>query len=145
MTQGTDRATGWDRPSTVSGRIEAARDTSNFRSAPASLRISTGGGTGEGQVAQKLQLPNRNSFVIGGWVMSAGTARVTFGVQFYDASDRPIQFSEILFTDRPVRWTRASLRIDPPAQAASFAIVFYIAGAGQAWLDDVTVEEFVQR
>ena len=141
MSQGGASPDGWTQVWVGSGKIEAARDTSNFRSAPASLRISSGGGAGEGQVAQLLQLPRRQPFVAGGWLMSAGTARVTFGVQFYDASNRAIQFSEILFTDRPVRWTNASLRIDPPAQATSFALVLYIAGTGQAWLDDVTLTE----
>lgn len=140
MTEGGALPLGWDQFWLASGAAQARRDTLDYRSAPSSLWVGSTAGPGEGQVSQHLAMTSSQRFAVSGWVRTAGTARVTFGVQFYDAASKPIQFSEVLFTEKPQRWTQSRLSVEPPPQARSFAIVLNVAGTGQAWLDDVMIE-----
>lgn len=131
---------GWNDNWVGRGRIHAFRDTSVFHSAPASLRIESVGGNGEGQVHQIIPAQAGDKIRVEAYLKTEGRAKVQVAVQPYGPGGQPLSFMPVIFREGTSEWTKVNG--DPvtlPAQSNSFGLALYLSGDGKAWLDDVQV------
>ena len=135
MSAGTDLPTGW---TDHWGDVTAARDTKIFRSAPASLRVDSKGGTG--QFFQMMDAPGGLKLRVGGAIKCAGGAKAQCAVQAFDEGFTQNQFFQLQFVQGDADWTSFSKDLTLPIWTRRFNVQLWVSGQGQAWLDDVTLE-----
>jgi len=137
MSAGTDKPTGWDGSW---GDVTTARDTTVFHSAPASFKVSTNGKTGQGQGSESLSAPAGTKFKLSGWIKSKG-ASAQAAIQSFDGNWHPVSFQQVKFIGPDTDWTQFSGDVTLPDGTANFNVVLFVNGAGDAWLDDVTITD----
>ncbi|MBI5833107.1 MAG: hypothetical protein HZB16_12485, partial [Armatimonadetes bacterium] len=136
MSAGTDKPTGWD---SAWGAAKAFRDTAVYHSGPASLRVETGGGSG--QAFQMFEGNYAGAKVkVSGWLKSAGQVKAQAALQAFAAGFAQNEFKQLRFVQGASDWQRFEATVDLPAWTAQFNIQLMVDGPGQAWLDDVTAE-----
>ena len=141
MTEGTDQPAGWTDQWVASGKISVARDTKNFHSAPAALRVESVGGAARGQAQQFIDAAAGTSFTLTAWVRAAGAdgTRGVVGVQSYTAEWKGIEFKPLGAARAGLDWQKISGTVTLPANTARCAVLLLLEGDGQAWLDDVSL------
>jgi hypothetical protein len=120
------------------GEIKVARDTTVFRSAPASFRVEAVGNS-LGQGSQTVSAKPGDSFRWSGYVKTDGVAKVNVAVQAFDHNWRPVAFNQACFVEGEKDWTAFSKDITVPPGARNLAFVLLVDGPGRAWLDDLRI------
>ena len=139
MSAGAEQPTGWD---STWGAAKAFRDTAVFHSAPASLRVETGGGSG--QAFQMVDGAYGGAKVkVGGWLKTAGEVKAQVAVQAFAAGFGQNRFMQARYMQGASDWTRFEATVDLPEWTAQFNIQLMVDGPGQAWLDDVSAETVI--
>ncbi len=137
MTEGTDTPTGWTNLWTASGKLQIVRDTSDYKSAPASLRLESVGGPAYGTVSQPFG-PAPDAFQVTGSVKSAGQFdESVFAVQEMDATGKQVAWINLANAAGAKTWQAFSGTVQLPPEAASWNLVLTLKGTGKVWLDDV--------
>lgn len=135
MSVGTALPVGW---TDHWGEVEAARDTTVFHSAPASLRVDSTGGAG--QYFQMLELAGARRLRVSGAIRCSGGGQAQCAVQAFDAEWGRNQFIQVDFVAGEQDWATFTKDIDLPEWTARFNVQLMLSGEGSAWLDDVQVE-----
>jgi len=133
MTQGTSIPTHWDGKF---GDVEVARDTTVYKSAPASLRVSISGGK-SGQAFQTFPGGAKATIKIAGWFKTAGNVKAQVLVQAFADGYKQNQFIQVLYLQGDSDWTHFEKEVTLPDYTAFFNIGVLTEGDGKAWLDDV--------
>jgi hypothetical protein len=131
MSAGGDRPDGWTE---TWGAAKAFRDTTVFRSAPASLRIEVGGGTG--QAFQMREGGANATLRIRGALRSQGEVRAQVAVQAFDAEWKRNEFKQVRYTQGDTDWVAFEGTVTLPAWTARYNLQVWAEGTGLAWLDD---------
>jgi len=135
MEEGTEKPAGW----TARGGATIARDSVVYKSQTASLRLDVN--EGSGAAYQKLDPTPANEIKVRGSGRVEGTfevAQVAF--QSFDASNKQIGWKVISILKPGAEWTDFQTQFLPPPSATSVLLLVVGKGAGQIWLDDVSVE-----
>lgn len=135
MTDGAAQPSGW---SESWGPVQVARDTETFKGAPASLRVSATGGTG--QAFQMLGLTGARRLKVSGWLKCAGV-KAQCAVQAFDEGWQRNVFRQVKFVQGDTDWTDFTGEVELPEWTARFNVQLWVEGRGTAWLDEVTVAE----
>lgn len=140
MTLGDAVPEGWSLDWSGPGKVEAARDTTTFHSAPASLRISNSGGTAKGGVGYALDVSHR-SFIVSGYVKGAGFGLKTayVAVREFDASGKQLAWIDLTLVHGSSDWQPFAAKVVLPEKTASVKLDLCMGGEGSVWLDDLTV------
>ena len=141
MTDGEVRPLGWDGKWTPKGNLDALRDTADFASAPASLRVESVGGPVTGSVSTPLRNVCGRTFKISGKMKNAGFAGCTLGLKGLDGSWKPVLSQDVIDAKDAKAWTSFTVEFAVPASAVNTSLLFGVTGEGKAWLDDVEICE----
>ena len=137
MSEGEGLPTGWEGKW---GEATVARDTVVFKKAPAALRVaSTAGKSGQGFQTVAAGGPRRLKF--SGFAKSQGRVKVNVAVQSFNSDYSRNQFDQVKYLQGDHDWTEFSKDVEIPDWAARFNLLLLVEGAGQAWLDEVTIQE----
>jgi hypothetical protein len=143
MSKGTSIPDNWNNSWTGRGKITVSRDTTTFKSAPASLCVDSNGADAQGQASELIDVTPGTTFTLNGFVKSQGNLKVNVAVQPSNGSWTPISFIQAKYVQGDQDWTPFSAKITIPDGAEHAGIVLLIEGTGKAWLDDVTVTDVV--
>ncbi|MBC8139819.1 MAG: hypothetical protein H7Y38_00080, partial [Armatimonadetes bacterium] len=139
MEAGTDTPNDWGEKWEGRGKIAVSRDTTNKKSGAASLKLKTTGDT-QGQTAQLVfDAPAGATFTISGAVKSKGNIKVNFAVQPRNDSWTPVGFLQVGYAQNDADWQTFTKTVTLPEGSKHAAIILYVEGNGEAWLDDVKV------
>ena len=144
MTQGDTAPTGWTAIWTPDENkpVAAARDTTVFKSEPASLRFDNPQGAPFANVSVKLTVKGGENLKIGaGMRVGTGVTRGTFALQCHDAAGTQTVWQEIVGGEPGDQWKTGLVRAPIPAGTATATLVLLMDGKGSVWLDDVTIEQ----
>jgi endoglucanase len=139
MSQGTDVPLGWRIGWTGSGKLNLTRDTHDFASAPAALRLESTGGTAYGNAGHSLVVTD-TPFMLSGKVKSSGKfkeARVA--VQAFDGSFKQVAFIQLADASDAGAWKTFSGEVRLPKEAKTASLTVILNGDGKVWLDDVSI------
>ncbi len=136
MTQGDGLPTAWDGKW---GDVTVSRDTEIYKSAPASLSVTTVGNRSTGQASQTFDVTGGQTVRVSGNVKSTGDVKVNFAVQSYDQNWHPVAFEQVKYVQNETDWTPATKDVVLPTDAAHAGVLLLVEGAGKAWLDDAAV------
>jgi hypothetical protein len=135
MSEGTAAPTGWDIEK-KDATVKMTRDTTDFVSGPASLRID---GDGSNSVSQRLA-QRRDEFTLRGHAKIAGDVQEAFiAVQSFDANYKQVGWTT-LFDAREakaIEWTKWEKKLALPPDAAHSFLKITFKGNGKLWLDEV--------
>ena len=139
MEAGTDVPNDWGEKWEGRGKIAISRDTTEHKSGSASLKVKTTGDT-QGQAAQLVfDAPAGATFTISGAVKSKGNVKVNFAVQPRNDSWTPVGVLQVGYAQNDSDWQAFSKTVTLPEGSKHAAIILYVEGNGEAWLDDVKV------
>lgn len=134
MSEGSEKPSGWEQ---TWGEATSARDTKVFRRGPASLRVSSTGGSGMG--FQQIAGHGGSTLRVSGAARSAGDAKVSVAIQSFDGTWSRNQFDQVQYLQGTSEWTAFDRQVKVPDWAARFNVLLLVDGAGDAWVDDVRV------
>lgn len=143
MSAGTATADGWTSTWRDTGKGEAlfVRDTTVFRTAPASLCIASKDAEIGATITAFTVLPVGKTAEIAGWVKGEGQMKVTVFCQGTDDAFKvqpPGMIKLATFeVGTTADWRPFSGTVAMPAGATRLAIGLLAQGSGKAWLDDV--------
>lgn len=138
MAKGAAIPDDWNQHWTGKGKIKVYRDTTVYRSAPASLCVASDGGEAQGQASQVIDAEAGQRFVVHGFLKTADHVRCNVMVQAMNGWT-PFHSEQVKFSQGDQDWTEFSKQVELPPGTQRFGIVLYIEGDGKAWLDDVTL------
>lgn len=139
MTEGDATPTGWALGSYKVGKLSLARDAVDFKSAPASLKVTTDG-KATGFAIHRLAQTPPGPITLHGWAKSEGTFKsVQVAVQAFDAQWKQVDWKTLVMVKAGAGWQQFDATITLPAGASSAVAGLLVDGEGQAWLDDLTV------
>jgi lysophospholipase L1-like esterase len=138
MSEGDALPANWTTQWTGRGKLTATRDTTTYKSAPASLKVQATGDS-MGQQVQSVEANPGATFTISGWMKSSGEVKVNFMLQPTDATWTPIGFVQIGYAQNESDWRQFTREITIPKDAKRANIGLLIEGTGSAWLDDVKI------
>ena len=134
---------GWNT-STNSGSISAGRDTSVFKSGPASLRIESKGES-DGNVSFSMPNIAGKTLLVEGWIRSSGPGvkGAQFALLHQDSSYKMIEWKQVAgrYNFKDGEWAQFSMKVQVPASAAHSLAIFLLQGDGKIWLDDLTITD----
>lgn len=136
MTEGTTLPESWTELSQEEGKIAVARDSKQFKSAPASLRLHSLGGTARGQTAQILDAVEGETFTLGGSIRAEGRATAQLGVQCYSAEGKPLEFKLVGTALSGQGWRTVAASLNLPPGTRKLGLTLKLSGEGAVWLDD---------
>jgi hypothetical protein len=140
MSQGSDAPTGWRIGWTGSGKLRLARDTQNFKSGPASLRLESEGGAAYGNAGQSIE-PTTVPFTVSGVVRSSGTFKeARIAIQAFDADFKQVAFINLEDAVGAADWKSFLSEVSLPATAKTASLTVILNGEGRIWLDDARIE-----
>ncbi|HEX8235645.1 MAG TPA: hypothetical protein VF600_06780 [Abditibacteriaceae bacterium] len=140
MSGGTTRPNGWNTPWTGTGEIEVLRDTTSFRSAPASLQLRSVGGAAYGTVSQTVAA-TKTPMLMSGVARSSGQfEEAVVAVQAFDATGKQIDWFTLSDVRDSSRWTTFQKNVALSPQTAKWNLVVTLRGTGAVWLDDFKIE-----
>ncbi|MDQ3813253.1 MAG: hypothetical protein M3347_04800, partial [Armatimonadota bacterium] len=136
MSAGAETPEGWTGPS----RLEVARDTREFKSGPASLRVTSPSETSSGQVKQSFAIADPTPpLVVGGWLKTAGDLKsVVISLQCYGGG-KQTGYIWVASAAGETDWREFKRGVALPAGTTSANFVVSLQGQGQMWLDEVNV------
>ena len=138
MSGGAAVPAGWSAGWTGSGKIELLRDTTTFKSAPASLCVQSVGGPAVGGADHGFDVTHA-PFTISAFLKTGGNLKTSMlAIQVFDGSGKQIDWINIASVNGASDWQKFSATATMPANAAAAQLVLTLSGDGQAWLDDVT-------
>jgi len=144
MTDGGATPSNWD----CAPAFTFARDTGDFKSAPASMRVVLEKKTA-GNVTQGLTPAPGQAITISGWSKASAPekelAQYQVAVQTWDADRNKIAWQEVMmrisWRDAMTHdWTAFSKEIEISDKTRSMTLVIYLRGKGTVWFDDLRVE-----
>ncbi len=142
MSLGTIRPLGWDaRYYGQTGVLDGFKDTKEYASKPASLRVESVGGPVSNQVGTCLRNVKGSKIKVSCKIKNQGfqeCALYFFGLN----SGFQTQVNHKLFdATNATEWTEFEAVYDVPMAAMRDRLYFQVKGEGKAWLDDVKVEK----
>jgi hypothetical protein len=140
MTEGEDTPLAWTERWVGSGAVVGARDIDVYRSAPASLRASATG-SAKGQIGQSVPVSPGQRYQVGAWLKSDPGIRAQVGVTYKNADSQPIGYEQIRYNATAADWAYARRVVTIPDQAVTAMVILMVEGEGQAWMDDVTLDQ----
>jgi hypothetical protein len=139
MTDGETRPLGWDRESVAAGNLDAIRDTNNFASAPASLRVESVNGPVTGFVSTSLRNVCGRNLKITCKIKNDGFTNCSLNLNGMDGSWKPVLNQNVIAASDAKEWTTFTTEFAVPANAMNTKLGFAVSGEGKAWLDDIVV------
>ncbi|MEI6234961.1 MAG: hypothetical protein WCT04_18045 [Planctomycetota bacterium] len=136
-----NRPANWTQTWTGSGKIKLSRDTSLFKSAPASLALESSGGDARGRTMQAHLAKPGQRFRLSGFLKASGAATATVGVQFYTEAWKPIDFKAVGNALPGSDWLPFANDVVVPPGTYRIGIVLQLDGDGKVWLDDVNAKD----
>ncbi len=137
MTVGTAVPTGWENVWSGSGKVTVVRDTQDFQTGPASLRVEAVGGPAYGSVSQSFG-PASDPFTVSGSVKSSGQLdEALVAVQATDAAGKQIAWITLTNAAGVKAWQPFSSAVSLPPGTAHWSLLMTLKGTGKAWLDEV--------
>lgn len=136
MSAGSSTADGWGNTWVGRGQVTAARDTTEFKSSPASLRVDAKSNA-QGQFSQVVESAGGTRFRLRAQLKSKGNVTVLVALQPFTADWKPMPFVNAGFARGDSGWSKIEADLTVPDGAARFGLVLYVEGDGSAWLDDV--------
>lgn len=139
MSLGGTTPTGWALTWTGAGKLEAARDTQTFHSAPAALCLRSMGGAATGAAGHGIDVA-QTPFTISGFVKATGKIKASLvAIQVFDGGGKQIGWISLATLNAPTDWQAFSSKVQLPKGAAAAQLALTIDGDGQVWLDDVSL------
>ncbi|BAM03196.1 glycoside hydrolase family 9 protein [Phycisphaera mikurensis] len=143
---GPTGAAAWSEPSVDRGELSVVRDTADFASAPASLRLEAAGGPVSGSVSQRLEDLAPGAFLVRGKVRSSGDVDLaSVAVSLRDASYEQLAWVELSRWSGGRAWRSFERRVEVPEGAADGLLMILLQGRGTLWVDDLEVVEVDRR
>lgn len=140
MTAGGDVPAGWETLYAESGKLTAARDTTHFHLAPASLRLGSQGGPANGNVSQALTGTAGKTFTLAGHLKSEGNIEHgAVALLIRDKGNKQIGWQEIATIRGTQAWRPFQTKVTIPPEGQSVLLMLYMKGDGNVWLDEVQV------
>ncbi len=133
MTQGGQVPANWGGKD---GDITVTRDTTTFKSGPASLQVLVAGGK-SGSASQTFQGGAGASFKLAGWIKSQGNVKAQVAVQAFAEGYKNNQFIQVQYIQNDTDWTAFEKEVKLPDWTAFFDVKLLVEGDGKAWIDDV--------
>ena len=130
---------GWEVSWTGSGGVKLSPDKTTFASAPSSLHAVTSDGTAA-VVAQRLAGEAGRTIRVAGRLRTAGDVGVSFGVKSMKKWDK-VDEVQIKYLKGTHDWTPFSGTVTLPPGTTQISVGFSVNGAGEVWLDDVTLQD----
>lgn len=117
-------------------KVTLARDTTQFQSAPASLRVDSLG-KNEGAAQTTVEVAGGGTFTLSGATKTRGLDGLGMILQIFGANWNQLAWNPF---DLKVSgdWTPFSREIALPADARHVVVYFLVKGEGSAWLDDLS-------
>lgn len=140
MNEGRAQPTGWSLW-TANGKLELKRDTTNWYIRPAALSLASVDGPAYGTASQEFKaVPGL--FTIGGFARAQGDLKECLvAIQVFDANKKQIAWINLLDVPRGhAWWDPFAQTLSLPPGAATCELVLSLKGAGQAWLDEISVK-----
>jgi beta-glucosidase len=134
FTDGGDTPAQWQKE----GAATIARDTTVFKTGPASLRVDVSGGTGD--ALQIFNLKGARKFKLAGFIKTAGGAKAQVVVMPIDAKIIKNQWNQIVYRQGDGDWQHFEKEVSLPDWTGTFRVMLHVEGSGQAWLDDLSVD-----
>ncbi|HCE42124.1 MAG TPA: hypothetical protein DET40_01075 [Lentisphaeria bacterium] len=110
------------------------RDTTVFKSAPASLRVE-----GKCDAFQMFDCKGGEKFTLKGWLKSAAGGGVQVVVQSFNADWSKNEWKQLVYVSGDTDWQEFSKDVEIPSWAGRFRIALKTDGNAKGWLDDVRV------
>lgn len=139
MDAGTDVPDGWTVRWTGKGKLKAVRDTTVFRSGPASLRVDTVGGGAHGTAGCSTPCTPGTTVELSGWIKGTDRCVVTLFCQLYRddwTCSQPIKLGIHNAASGPF-WSEGHGTVPIPPGFTSITMGIIVEGQGSAWLDDM--------
>ena len=137
MTDGTAVPAGWENVWSGSGKLAAVRDTQDFQTGPASLRVESIGGPAYGSISQGFG-PTSDPFTVSGSVKSVGQLdEALVAVQATDAAGKQVAWITLTNAAGVKAWQPFSGAVSLPPGTAHWSLVMTLKGTGKAWLDEL--------
>jgi hypothetical protein len=137
MSEGAATPAGWNAPWNGEGKVSAVRDTQEFKSGPASLRLQSEGGTAYGSINQSVPLATA-PFRLTGWAKTRGQVQeALIALRTFDKAGKQQSWETLLDAREARDWTTFGRDISMPETAARAEIVITFRGNGAVWLDDL--------
>lgn len=138
MSLGASVPAGWSAGWTGSGKVELLRDTTTFKSAPASLCVRSVGGPAVGGAQHALEVTHA-LFTLSGFLKTSGSVKTSkLAIQVFDGGGKQIDWIDIATVSGASDWHPFSVKATLPPNAAAALLIMTLDGDGQAWLDDVS-------
>ncbi len=143
MDKGNEKPDDWGGVWTASGKIVIVKDTKEFKSGPASIRLDSDGGPVKGTVSQSLSNVAGKTLKISGFAKCKGPRYCTVGVGAFDSSKKMLKWMDVFGKegDSGFDWTEFEKVVDIPANAVKVTLGLGIVGEGSVWFDDIGVNE----
>jgi len=138
MSAGGETPSGWTLKADE-GQMALVRDTADFASAPASLRLEAVGGKAKGNASQRLELVPGQTFAVTGKVRAAGQVGYAAVVMLVPGAKTP--WNPLTSFATATAWDAFSAKFTVPADATWGLLMVFMDGEGQVWLDDVAIAE----
>jgi hypothetical protein len=140
MSEGTTVATGWKVGWQGKGKLLVVRDTTQFKTGPASLRVESGQGDTYGNAGQELKVTT-TPFTVRGFIKSAGALEeASLVVQAFDAGWKQVAWIPLADAKGAGEWKEFSGEVKLPTSAKTASVNVVLKGQGQIWLDEVQVK-----
>jgi hypothetical protein len=142
MTLGDQVPTGWSSTWTPDATrpVTAVRDTTVFKSEPASLRFENPKGAPFANVSVPLAVTSGDKLKLGaGMRIGTGVKRATFALQCRNSSGTQTVWQEIIGGEPGEQWKTGLVLVTIPEGTSSANLILLLDGEGSVWLDDVTV------
>jgi len=139
MSEGETLPVAWQR---VSGNLIAERDIRKFRSAPASLRAQSRRGQA-GLVSQHIVAPGPTRLRVQAALCTQGSGAAELAIEAMDLNGLRIAWRPFAMLHGAAEWNTHTGEFVLPEGTSSFAIALQIEGEQVAWLDDVTLDVYL--
>jgi photosystem II stability/assembly factor-like uncharacterized protein len=140
MTTGDKIPAGWTNVWQGSGKLEALRDVSTHKGAPASLKLQSVEGAAYGTVGQNFAA-YAGRFTLSGWVKSSGNLDETLlAIQAFGEDGKQVGWITLVDTRGKKEWTQFRQTLSLPAGTKSWNLVLTLKGDGAVWLDEVQTQ-----
>ncbi|GEM_PF-1598842 len=139
MSDGNEQPTNWTAVWTANGKLKGSKDTTTFKSGPASLKIESDGGPVKGSISQPLKDVAGLKLKVKGWAKCQGPKTCSVGIGAFDASWKMIKWIHVFAKAGDFDWTQFEQDVEIPADAVNVNLGLGIEGEGSEWFDDVEV------
>ncbi|HCE44477.1 MAG TPA: hypothetical protein DET40_13090 [Lentisphaeria bacterium] len=141
MTEGETKPLGWDGKWSSKGSLEPVRDTKDFASAPASLRVESVGGPVLGSISTPLKEVSGKKLNITCKMKNSGFSKCFLVITGLDGSYKQALNKELIDAKDAKDWTSFSAEFVVPSNAVNDRLAILVEGEGKAWLDDIVIEK----